>query len=721
MSMASSSAAAPGWPDEEHDPLLGGLSHHLRVLLFENGWKRAVDLEASFDSVVEAESLIRSLPGNHEPISVCKRWAVELMTWQQSASYFVRRVRSRVAGTRFDERLLSLQSSRRPFVLLKESVLLATVKLMCVPVHWRTRRAAKMAAADGHQERTDIERREKEKWTAKVVAILVDADAPVVQQAKLASSPNLALSAVTGNKRARTIRSRVRVWYKVRLWLQMVLCVPFPLHIGHMLDYLNDLGHESCSKTFPASVSIALSFMEKAAGIPEAVRISKNFLWQQNVEALSSRLHERSGSLEVAKAPNYSVSMLIALELVVMSDRAAYIRVLAWVLLVMVWCSLRYDDMQSMSAARLTWSRFCLRSILGRTKTTGPGRRTGEIPCYCRSDATFAGVEWVETGFGLFKKLSKQSECSNRDYFLPRPAKDFESFVPGLLDYSYCSALTRQLHLSLKVPVRNELGKWQESEGQLISPPAHLFWQQHSPRHFAPSISAVLHAPADQRAFLGRWGINSPKLSNDYVLTSRQVILDLQGLILRGVSCGPSTYDEEDMFEQFRIWLEARSPGADAEQQIENLRCLNERCVLQQAWPPVSEAIILEENEDGFGPHSGTENADSLPADAFLTNTVDDKAPLVEDADFWVSVGRSGFRRLHRLGGCTTDRFSCREWIPLTAEQAQQQKADRACKLCWPGLEEQTREKPVEDSDADSYSSESSSTSESDQDDQAVE
>lgn len=701
---------APGWPDESHDPLLGSLDHHLRALLYENGWQRAVDLEAAFDSEQEAASLVAGLTGNHERRSVQNKWTRDLLLWQQRVGDSVRRVRSRIASARFDERLLSLQETRRPFTLVKEGLILAAVKQMCAPTRWRTRRAAKMALAPSTQERTDIERREKDKWTERVVAILVDAKAPVVQQARLAASPDLALAAVTGKKRARTIRSRVRVWYKVRLWLQIVLGIVFPRHIGHMLDYLNDLG--DCARSFPASVNIALAFMEKAAGIVETDRISKNFLWLQNVEALTSRLQERAGGLEVAKAPNYPISMIIALELVVMSERAAYIRTLAWVLLLMIWCCLRYDDMQGLSPTRLLYSVACLRSVLGRSKTTGPGKRTGEVPCFCRVDATFAGVKWVHKGFELFKKLSAESECENRDYFLPKPGKDFESFIPGMLDYSYCSALTRQLHLTLRVPVRNESGHWEESEGQLIMAPSQLFWQQHSPRHFAPSVSAVLRAPADQRSFLGRWGINNPKQSNDYVLTSRQVILDLQALILKGISVGPSTYDEEDLFDQYRTWLSARSPLADPEPQIEILRCLNEQCVLQQIWPPVESAIIVEGDEDGFGSGPTMPLVDPLPPEAFLTNP--SPVPDLEQAEeppYWASIGRSGFRRLHRLGGCTTDRRACREWVQLTADEAQKQKSDQACKLCWPNLDDISTELPAEDSDSDSYSSESSSTS----------
>ena len=207
--------------------------------------------------------------------------------------------------------------------------------------------------------------------------------------------------------------------------------------------------------------------------------------------------------------------------------------------------SLRFDDVQGLSASRTTLSKTGLRSILGRSKTTGAGKRTGEIPCYVRLDASFSGHKWLEVGFKLFKEASGTVE---RDFFLPVPTDDLEDFGTRMLDYSYAAALSRKVLLGLRVPARVAEGGWVESEAHLIFDPAHLFQTEHSERHWATSVSAVLKVPRDGRNFLGRWGINGPQQSSDYVMTSRTVILEVQALMMRSICSGPSAYDEEDLF-----------------------------------------------------------------------------------------------------------------------------------------------------------------------------
>lgn len=695
------------WADRKVDPLICSLPPLLQTFLCENGWSNPATLESAFDTEVEAEALIASFTGMHETRATRRFWAKELMKWQLSVASAIRRVRSRITSASIDDRVLCLHNTVKRFSESKERLMDSTIRLMCSPVHWRTRRAAKLSIAQGAQERTEIERREKLRWTERVIAILTEAVAPVVQQAQLASAPELALAAITGKKRSSTIRGRVRAWNKVRLWLQLVLNIPFPLHAGHMIDYLQDLQAGHVAKTFPASVGMALAFMEKVGGYPEAQRISRHPLWLQNLESLTTRLQERAGAMTVMKAPNLSILTIISLEIFVCSGREPYLCILAWCTLLMVWLCLRFDDLQGLSSSRLTLSSVCLRSILGRSKTTGPGKKTGEIPCYCRADASFSGSNWLKIGFGLFRS---DRNVFARDYFLPKPTQDFQGFVSGMLDYAYCAALTRKLLLSLKLPVRTA-GVWGETVHSIILHPAQMFWSLHSPRHLMPSISAVLRVPADRRNFLGRWGVNSPQQNNDYVLTSRQIVLDVQGEVLKGISQGPSTYDEEDLYDQYRSWLDLRIPGEDPEVQIELLRGLTDKCILNQPWPPILEPIPLD-GDDDFGILIPS---DPLPPTAFLaTASFVTRADQDEELPYWASIGKRGYRRLHRTNGCRTDRLSCMSWVGLSAEAAQRDKSDQACRWCWPDLQEDTGHKtPTASSDDGSEQSESSSSEDS--------
>ena len=55
--------------------------------------------------------------------------------------------------------------------------------------------------------------------------------------------------------------------------------------------------------------------------------------------------------------------------------------------------------------------------------------------------------------------------------------------------------------------------------------------------------------------------------------------------------------------------------------------------------------------------------------------------------DYWASIGRTGFRRLHKVGGCCITPECCRNFVYLSASEAQIEKSDVACKRCWPDLQ----------------------------------
>ena len=693
------------WPDEAHDPLMGSLPVDLQNLLREHGYRDACLLESAFDNEPEAMELLASLPGTVEVRSVYRRWSKELVAWQLRVSSSVKRVRRRIAAASVDEKVSAMIARTNKGSASSSGMLPTTVLQMCQATHWKTRRSAKLSMAAGPQERADIESREKARWTERVVGILRDAKAPVIQQASLATNPEQALLAIVGKKRSRTLRSRVRTWQKVRTWLTLVLDVEFPLHVGHMLDYLHDLELGYCAKSYPRDVGLSLAFFEKVGGFAEPLRISNDALWKSNLECCIVALQGNPGGLQIKKAPMYSVSMIIACELYVVSARPAFIRMYVWCKLLKVWMCLRWDDLQGLVACRTTLSSTCLRSILGRSKTTGAGKKTGEVPCFVRRDAGFTGNDWLKVGFDLFKR---EENSFARDYFLPAPAEDLEGFQPRMLDYNYATALSRKLLLTLKKPVRDmETDGWKDGPDLLIIAPAHLFHTEHSERHFAPSVSAVLKVAREPRNYLGRWGINAPQQSADYVLTSRQIILGVQETILSGLSSGPSVYDEEDLFDQYRAWLFARDPLADPETQIERYRILiassGGNHTLQQQWPLVPTVVDLE----AVGA-AGVQAEQNLPADSLLRRG---QCELDEDTEFWASVGRSGFRRLHRTGGCITDREACAQWVPLTAAQAQVEKSDQACKLCWPDLVgAEPEDMAAGSSSGDSSDSESSST-----------
>ena len=73
-----------------------------------------------------------------------------------------------------------------------------------------------------------------------------------------------------------------------------------------------------------------------------------------------------------------------------------------------------------------------------------------------------------------------------------------------------------------------------------------------------------------------------------------------------------------------------------------------------------------------------------------------------QDAPYWVSVSRkSGFRRLHRVGGCSVRPETVHRAEPVHTIHAH--TADKKCQVCW------KKEAAGEDSSSSSGSSSSSS------------
>ena len=69
-----------------------------------------------------------------------------------------------------------------------------------------------------------------------------------------------------------------------------------------------------------------------------------------------------------------------------------------------------------------------------------------------------------------------------------------------------------------------------------------------------------------------------------------------------------------------------------------------------------------------------------------------------DDAPYFVTVSRSGFRRLHVSRACAVRQERCLEWMPLQLVTAD--CADAVCKLCRPKLDA----RPEESSDSASDS-----------------
>lgn len=690
------------------DPAYQRFDRQLQKLLISQGWHKATMLAEGFADAQDAFDMLHSMAMGQETDATLNRWSAALVRWKDEMGPSLSLARRRIAQSTGEERSMALRARISPPEVKMDAKHPLLLKVLFVKAHWKTRRSARLGRAKDPNSRKEIEVLERERWGYKIADILILAETPVCSQASLSGNPRAAILGMLVLKRSRTLRGRYRVWVKIRLWLNCNFDVEWPRHIGHMLDYLRDLESSGCPKTLPMTISGSLSYMERVGGYTAAESISGTVLWRDNVNGLKLRLQEEAGGTVVCKAPQYFVSMILSMELYVVSGRSLFKRAFCWIKLIKTWATLRWDDLQGLAPSRMTYNpKTVWRGVLTRTKTTGPGKKVGELPVYIHSGCGFSGKPWMETGFKIW---TSKAFSFPRDFMVMNPASNYEGPGVKMMDYNQASSLSRLILRELHRPVwaGEDLG-WREAESFLIIPGGQLFFTEHSERHFAPCVAAAIGIPPEPRDNLGRWGVNQ-KNSNNYVLTARQVITNIQVKICEAISKGPNQYDEEELQDEYARYLEERA-GYDKAEALEAALKMKD-CypdsgnTLAQEWPLTEQEFLDEAAIQASSDH---------PEHLLKKMQSEEDGGL--EQPFWVSIGRTGFRRLHRLGGCHIRKEDCNHWQSLDWEAAERNKSDEACKLCWPDLQKDASE---EESSGEESSGSSSSEPISDEEGQAV-
>ena len=189
---------------------------------------------------------------------------------------------------------------------------------------WRNRLQSLLAVADP-QERSAVEEAHRLLLVSEVIALIRRAGLPIVARAELSIDPGRALLGCTGKARARTIRKRIREWVKAEAWFLRVVGSCWPTSASDVVDYLHDRSEEPCARTVPSSIVGALSFIEKAGGVPLGSRLSGDGLVVSTVEYLTVILSK--GAAPTVKAAMVLLGMVMSLELYVMdSSKPRYCR-----------------------------------------------------------------------------------------------------------------------------------------------------------------------------------------------------------------------------------------------------------------------------------------------------------------------------------------------------------------------------------------------------------
>ena len=134
------------------------------------------------------------------------------------------------------------------------------------------------------------------------------------------------------------------------------------------------------------------------AGHAEATLLSGHPLIKRTLEWAVLKL--TSEAVVTRKAPRMVCVMLVAMELLVADSSAPVaLRIGAWLRLLKVYGTLRWDDLQRVRPEQLEMRTYGLVGRLLRTKTIGVGRRLKELPLFVPLEADLSGAGWLHTFF----------------------------------------------------------------------------------------------------------------------------------------------------------------------------------------------------------------------------------------------------------------------------------------------------------------------------------
>ena len=533
-----------------------------------------------------------------------------------------------------------------------------------------------------------IEECETKRWAMALGTIVTEADLPARRIAEATSDPCGTWIRLCGSRRARTLRQGVRSWEKFSIWLKLAMGTMWPSGPAAIIDYLEERALEPCGPTIPSSLLMALQLVEAVGGVPKSARLGQDLMVMNVVRNLTKQLE--TGSPPKRTAPVFTVATIMSAELTVADERETVVtRLLAWALLIMVWGSLRTDDLLWLDRTRCRLSELGWRGVLLRSKTSGAGRRVKVLPVFVHRMTSLTGTDWLQQGQSLHEMVGEKFPGVQ---FLCQPRKDGSEFSSRYLQACTLAAWFKWLLVRLRAPVKHKR-HW------ILDPEVHLFdeqwsmrWSGHSARHCGPSWAAALGIPGEQRHFLGRWKAGVETEANSYVLTSRQIVHTIQERIMKSFCEGNPSYLESETFEEIKRYGDERGLDSDLFIDAHNVWMRKGSTVaLFQSYPMLDSTIWKDSlfREDGEGINVlDSENADG-------------KTPR-----FWVSVSRkTGFRRLHKVGGCGVRPESVHKAEDVW--EVSSSSADKRCLLCFGRVDGKPEEPQSESTSGSSTSSQS--------------
>eukprot|EP00435_Cladocopium_sp_Y103_P008878 s4940_g2.t1 len=633
------------------------------LICFQRYFKTPLQLDASFDSDVDANALVQSVMPDVNPEDAANLVAM-LLVWKETSQRSFKRARlETVSHVIFQMPVSSQVSLQDAFKRISQTNVLTLIES-----HAKRRQKLFKLEAESRAKRVDAERR---KYSLLLAQIISDAKLPVAALIQTLEDPQQGWIHLFGTRRCNTLKNRYKAWRPFAVWLELHFGRKFPINLRDIIDCVQHRVNEGCGKTIPEGFHVALCLLEQLGRVPEAERLSSEELWKSHVRAWTAELAADSPPTKPAEM--YTTAILMSLELTVVDDsQTLYSRALAWIVLVMVWASMRCDDIQSALPHRTTLSNFGLRVVLAKTKTSGPDKVQKEVSAHVYRTISLTGEDWLGTGYQIWEN---DRFSYRRDFFVIAPTDDWTSAKRRYVSPADLSSLIRKLLSDLGAP-RRANGGWEILARTLLLPDGlETHFTGHSPRNYVTSVAAAIGFHRDQRAYLGRWAMGMVA-SEEYVRTSRQVVFSIQKAVNKALVTGmDQEYFEDEAIDRLCKYAEAAGANPNRIRKrhavMNNLtgkHCLGGMFPTLEVLP--DDFFLLGENED---------DELTLAANIQDQKAKDEAAPS-ESTKFFVTISRrTAFRRLH-LTGCFVKPSNCSKVRLL--DEVRDEDLDSICRAC---------------------------------------
>ena len=644
-----------------------GIAHPVKERLIAE-FSRPHVLEASFDTREEAAALLHGMDPSISD-STLSSLADALFGWKEGVSTKIKTSRRAAVGHLLEvpaEKPLSSVALSHSYEAVARQNPLALLSAL--------RKRKGLERQLDKESRATLEAQQRHDYALKLAGFIREAKLPVCEIIARLSDPDEAWPRLFGTRRSKTLRNRYRAWVRFREWLEISRERLYPSSVADVVDYAVERFHDQCGKTVLGSFQASLSVLEIVGRVPESQMISRDPTWITQLRSMTADLVSTAPA--EAHASMFTIAILLALELFICRQGyPLYLRALAFVQLIMVWCSMRADDVQGLlpETMRLDDSGFSM--DLDRSKTTGPDRRTKRVKIFVDRSISLTGRDWLKEGFSIWASFTFP-----RDYLVLKANNDFTEPVERGGDAATVALYMRKVLTNLDTPKKEE-GKWRSNEMRPLLPElTSCHFNGHSARNFLPSVGAAIGIAKDKLDYLGRWKIGGEGAAS-YIRTARQVIHGLQTQVAQALVTGQPMYRENDAMHDLTTFAIAHGADPGVLQRRHAVLNVGGKAGLGAAWPTFT--IPVEEAQT-------------------FTVTAEHEQPAAGGKFFIVTSKSSGVRRLH-LSGCYVKPHNCH--VVQFVSEARLEDVDAICKDCKARMRAEAGEEPAEPSSSDSHSS----------------